>query len=105
MLLLDIMADCLMAQFWIFCIVVHVNFLGCLNSITTNASVQSSYAVSDTSLLFSGTCRVNKENRAAGILENFAEGERYAEHSLRKLVRNRAPEIMPSLNSFFADPK
>ncbi|KAJ0527089.1 putative NADH-ubiquinone reductase complex 1 MLRQ subunit [Helianthus annuus] len=49
--------------------------------------------------------RVNKENRAAGVLDNFAEGERYAEHSLRKFVRNKSPEIMPNLNSFFADPK
>ncbi|KAL5987798.1 hypothetical protein ACLOJK_035552 [Asimina triloba] len=49
--------------------------------------------------------RVNKENRAAGILENFAEGERYAEHGLRKFVRNKSPEIMPSINGFFTDPK
>ncbi|KAM0033600.1 putative NADH-ubiquinone reductase complex 1 MLRQ subunit [Helianthus debilis subsp. tardiflorus] len=49
--------------------------------------------------------RVTKENRAAGVLDNFAEGERYAEHSLRKFVRNKSPEIMPNLNSFFADPK
>ncbi|KAL8233976.1 hypothetical protein R6Q59_020076 [Mikania micrantha] len=49
--------------------------------------------------------RVNKENRAAGVLDNFAEGEKYAEHSLRKFVRNKSPEIMPNLNSFFADPK
>ncbi|ERN18379.1 hypothetical protein AMTRI_Chr10g229720 [Amborella trichopoda] len=49
--------------------------------------------------------RVNKEARAAGILENFTEGERYAEHSLRKFVRNRSPEIMPSINGYFTDPK
>ncbi|XP_076954230.1 uncharacterized protein LOC143628558 [Bidens hawaiensis] len=49
--------------------------------------------------------RVNKENRAAGVLDNFAEGERYAEHSLRKFVRNKSPEIMPNVNSFFTDPK
>ncbi|KAK1432827.1 hypothetical protein QVD17_09728 [Tagetes erecta] len=49
--------------------------------------------------------RVNKENRAAGVLDNFAEGERYAEHSLRKFVRNKSPEIMPNVNAFFADPK
>ncbi|MFS7970692.1 putative NADH-ubiquinone reductase complex 1 MLRQ subunit [Helianthus anomalus] len=49
--------------------------------------------------------RVTKENRAAGVLDNFAEGERYAEHSLRKFVRNKSPEIMPNVNSFFADPK
>ncbi|KAG5019755.1 hypothetical protein AAZX31_06G178200 [Glycine max] len=48
--------------------------------------------------------RVNKEGRKAGVLENFAEGEKYAEHFLRKYVRNRTPEIMPSINSFFADP-
>ncbi|XP_059641716.1 uncharacterized protein LOC132283723 [Cornus florida] len=49
--------------------------------------------------------RVNKEHRAAGVLENYTEGEKYAEHSLRKFVRGRAPEIMPSINSFFTDPK
>ncbi|XP_072953562.1 uncharacterized protein [Typha angustifolia] len=49
--------------------------------------------------------RVSKEGRAAGVLENFAEGEKYAEHSLRRFVRNRTPEIMPSINKFFADPK
>ncbi|XP_077214806.1 B12D protein [Tasmannia lanceolata] len=49
--------------------------------------------------------RVNKENRAAGILDNHAEGERYAEHFVRKFVRNKKPEIMPGINSFFADPK
>ncbi|CAL9239776.1 unnamed protein product [Arabidopsis halleri] len=49
--------------------------------------------------------RVTKENRTAGILENHAEGERYAEHSLRKFVRNKAPQIMPSINGFFSDPK
>ncbi|KAF7124220.1 hypothetical protein RHSIM_Rhsim12G0106400 [Rhododendron simsii] len=49
--------------------------------------------------------RVNKQKRAAGVLENFDEGERYAEHPVRKFVRGRRPEIMPSLNKFFADPK
>ncbi|KAI3520808.1 hypothetical protein L1887_10260 [Cichorium endivia] len=49
--------------------------------------------------------RVTKENRAAGILDNFVEGEKYAEHRLRKFVRNKSPEIMPSVNSFFTDPK
>ncbi|CAN1753514.1 hypothetical protein LINPERHAP1_LOCUS5203 [Linum perenne] len=48
--------------------------------------------------------RVKKDNRAAGILENFAEGEKYKEHYIRKLVRNRSPEIMPKLNSFFSNP-
>ncbi|RYR56682.1 hypothetical protein Ahy_A05g022368 isoform A [Arachis hypogaea] len=47
---------------------------------------------------------VSKQNRAAGVLENFDEGEKYAENFLRKFSRNRAPEIMPSINSFFADP-
>ncbi|PKU62021.1 uncharacterized protein LOC110108930 [Dendrobium catenatum] len=48
--------------------------------------------------------RVNKASRVAGVLENFSEGEKYAEHSLRKFVRGRSPEIMPSLNSFFSNP-
>ncbi|MCL7022156.1 hypothetical protein MKW94_013105 [Papaver nudicaule] len=49
--------------------------------------------------------RVTKENRAAGILENFEEGEKYTEHRFRKFVRGRRPEIMPSVNNFFTDPK
>ncbi|XP_078443703.1 B12D protein [Wolffia australiana] len=49
--------------------------------------------------------RVNKEGRASGVLDNFAEGERYAEHSLRKFLRNKSPEIMPSINGFFTNPK
>ncbi|MCH92735.1 B12D-like protein, partial [Trifolium medium] len=47
---------------------------------------------------------VNKQTRAAGVLENFAEGEKYTEHLLRKFSRNRSPEIMPGINSFFTDP-
>ena len=48
--------------------------------------------------------RVSKEKRAAGVLDNFAEGEMYAEHFLRKFVRNKSPEIMLSINKFFTDP-
>ncbi|KAF7813632.1 NADH-ubiquinone reductase complex 1 MLRQ subunit [Senna tora] len=48
--------------------------------------------------------RVNKEKRSAGVLENHAEGEKYAEHGLRKFVRQRSPQIMPSINNFFSDP-
>ena len=48
--------------------------------------------------------RVNKEKRAAGVLDNFAEGEKYTEHFVRKFVRNKSPEIMPSINNFFTDP-
>ncbi|KAB5537778.1 hypothetical protein DKX38_015311 [Salix brachista] len=48
--------------------------------------------------------RVTKENRTAGVLDNFKEGEKYAEHGLRKYVRNRTPQIMPSINGFFSDP-
>ncbi|KAF7806125.1 B12D protein [Senna tora] len=48
--------------------------------------------------------RVTKEKRAAGVLDNYEEGKQYAEHFVRKYVRNKAPEIMPSINSFFADP-
>ncbi|XP_020107391.1 uncharacterized protein LOC109723446 [Ananas comosus] len=48
--------------------------------------------------------RVNKQNRAAGVLDNFDEGERYAEHGVRKFLRNKTPQIMPSINKFFSDP-
>ncbi|KAK3013871.1 hypothetical protein RJ639_009268 [Escallonia herrerae] len=49
--------------------------------------------------------RVTKENRAAGVLDNFDEGEKYSQHFVRRFVRNKSPEIMPSINSFFSDPK
>ncbi|EPS70497.1 hypothetical protein M569_04271, partial [Genlisea aurea] len=48
--------------------------------------------------------RVNKMNRGAGVLDNFEEGEKYAQHSVRKFVRKRSPEIMPSINHFFSEP-
>ncbi|CAF1708040.1 hypothetical protein HID58_055330 [Brassica napus] len=48
--------------------------------------------------------RCTKENRAAGILDNHAEGEKYKENFLRKYVRDKRPEIMPGLNKFFTDP-
>ncbi|KAK8959048.1 hypothetical protein KSP40_PGU011019 [Platanthera guangdongensis] len=48
--------------------------------------------------------RVLKEKRAAGVLDNHAEGEKYAQHALRKYVRNRTPQIMPSVNNFFSEP-
>ncbi|KAG5544734.1 hypothetical protein RHGRI_017247 [Rhododendron griersonianum] len=48
--------------------------------------------------------RVTKENRTAGVLDNFAEGENYSQHALRKFVGNKAPEIMPNINKFFTDP-
>ena len=49
--------------------------------------------------------RVTKENRAAGILDNHAEGEKYSQHFVRRFVRNKSPEIMPSINSFFSNPE
>ncbi|GJN12231.1 hypothetical protein PR202_ga30524 [Eleusine coracana subsp. coracana] len=49
--------------------------------------------------------RVTKENRAAGILENFDEGKRYSRHGFRQFIDGKRPEIMPGLNSFMADPK
>ncbi|KAL3575263.1 hypothetical protein D5086_023364 [Populus alba] len=39
-------------------------------------------------ICFNPEVRVTKQNRAAGVLDNFSEGEKYSEHGLRKLVRN-----------------
>ncbi|XAR71313.1 hypothetical protein NMG60_11028518 [Bertholletia excelsa] len=46
--------------------------------------------------------RINKEHRSTAVLENADEGEKYAEHGLRKFLRTRPPEIMPSINRFFS---
>ncbi|XP_057431961.1 uncharacterized protein LOC130724694 [Lotus japonicus] len=48
--------------------------------------------------------RVTKQNRAAGILDNFEEGEKYSQHFVRKFVRGKDTQIMPSINKFFSDP-
>lgn len=66
-------------------------------------SVCGHYGVN--SEVFPVISRVSKEGRAAGVLDNHAEGEKYAEHSLRKFVRNKSPEIMPAINSFFTSPE
>ncbi|XP_057970888.1 uncharacterized protein LOC131159746 [Malania oleifera] len=49
--------------------------------------------------------RVNKEHRRMAVLENEEEGEKYAEHSLRKFLRSRPPEVMPAINRFFSNPQ
>ncbi|XP_031493465.1 uncharacterized protein LOC116259701 isoform X2 [Nymphaea colorata] len=46
--------------------------------------------------------RVNKEHRATAVLENYEEGERYADHGFRRFLRTRPPEVMPAINSFFS---
>ncbi|GLT61970.1 hypothetical protein SLA2020_346400 [Shorea laevis] len=49
--------------------------------------------------------RINKENRKKAVLENYEEGESYSEHGLRKFLRTRPPEIMPTINHFFSGSK
>ncbi|XP_057757903.1 uncharacterized protein LOC130976953 isoform X1 [Arachis stenosperma] len=46
--------------------------------------------------------RVSKARRNMGVLENPEEGEKYVEHGLRKFLRTRPPEIMPTINHFFS---
>ncbi|XP_010260461.1 PREDICTED: uncharacterized protein LOC104599559 [Nelumbo nucifera] len=49
--------------------------------------------------------RINKDRRKMAVLENQEEGEKYAEHGLRKFLRTRPPEIMPTINHFFSKPE
>ncbi|KAL2528674.1 Uncharacterized protein Fot_21275 [Forsythia ovata] len=46
---------------------------------------------------------INKAHRTTAVLENQEEGEKYAQHSLRKFLRTRPPEVMPTINRFFSD--
>lgn len=50
-------------------------------------------------------CRINKSDRSQAVLENHEEGEKYAEHGLRKFLRTRPPEIMPAINHLFSEDK
>ncbi|XP_020233023.2 uncharacterized protein LOC109813265 [Cajanus cajan] len=56
-------------------------------------------------LLGNPDVRINKARRSTAVLENREEGERYAEHGLRRFLRTRPPEIMPTINHFFSDDK
>ncbi|KAK8339875.1 hypothetical protein V6Z12_A08G065000 [Gossypium hirsutum] len=49
--------------------------------------------------------RINKSDRSQAVLENYKEGEKYAEHGLRKFLRTRPPEVMPAINHFFSEDK
>ncbi|CAI0454502.1 unnamed protein product [Linum tenue] len=53
-------------------------------------------------LVLNPDVRINKNKRLMGVLENGEEGEKYAEHGLRRFLRTRPPEVMPTLNSFFS---
>ncbi|WCJ25542.1 B12D protein [Euphorbia peplus] len=46
--------------------------------------------------------RIHKSNRQRAVLENREEGEKYAEHSLRRFLRTRPPQVMPAINNFFS---
>ncbi|KAJ0043761.1 hypothetical protein Pint_18972 [Pistacia integerrima] len=56
-------------------------------------------------MLLNPDVKINKAHRTMGVLENQEEGEKYAEHGLRKFLRTRRPEIMPSINHFFSEDK
>ncbi|CAM6117918.1 unnamed protein product [Calypogeia fissa] len=46
--------------------------------------------------------RINKDDRSAGVLENYKEGKSYKDNILRKYVTDKSPEIMPGFNSYFS---
>jgi hypothetical protein len=49
--------------------------------------------------------RISKEDRAAGILDNYKEGKTYKDHGLREYLKDCSPEIMPVLNRYFSTSK
>lgn len=49
--------------------------------------------------------RISKEDRAAGVLENYKEGKAYKQHGLREYVQKCEPQIMPGFNKYFSDAK
>ncbi|KAK4788580.1 hypothetical protein SAY86_019899 [Trapa natans] len=49
--------------------------------------------------------RISKAHRAMAVLDNEQEGKKYVEHSLRKFLRTRPPEVMPTINRFFSKPQ
>ncbi|KAJ4710912.1 NADH-ubiquinone reductase complex 1 MLRQ subunit [Melia azedarach] len=55
-----------------------------------------------TNICINPDLRLLKENRAAGVVDNFEEGER--EQGPRKFISHRPPEIFPSVHNFFCRP-
>ncbi|CAM8959635.1 unnamed protein product [Rhodiola kirilowii] len=55
-------------------------------------------------VLLNPDVRIDKEHRRMAVLENEEEGEKYAQHGLRRFLRTRPPEVMPTLNEIFAGP-
>ncbi|KAG0629709.1 hypothetical protein M758_1G124300 [Ceratodon purpureus] len=49
--------------------------------------------------------RISKQDRGAGVLENYKEGETYKNHSLRKYLHTQEPQIMPTINNHFSGAK
>ncbi|GAY46282.1 hypothetical protein WN944_005356 [Citrus x changshan-huyou] len=56
-------------------------------------------------VLLNPDVRINKGRRSMGVLENEEEGEKYAEHGLRRFLRTRPPQVMPAINRFFTQDK
>ncbi|XP_074289629.1 uncharacterized protein LOC141614780 [Silene latifolia] len=54
-------------------------------------------------VLLNPDVRINKGKRGTAVLENYEEGEKYAQHGLRNYLRNRPPQVMPTINAFFSD--
>jgi len=49
--------------------------------------------------------RISKEDRAAGVLDNYKEGKAYKQHGLREYLGKCEPQIMPGFNKYFSDAK
>ncbi|XP_058080912.1 uncharacterized protein LOC131229067 [Magnolia sinica] len=56
-------------------------------------------------MLMNPDVRINKAHRTTAVLDNEEEGEKYAQHSLRRFLHQRPPEIMPAINEFFSSNK
>ncbi|TKY50144.1 NADH-ubiquinone reductase complex 1 MLRQ subunit [Spatholobus suberectus] len=56
-------------------------------------------------LLTNPDVRINKERRSMGVLDNKEKGEKYSDHGLRRFLRTRPLEIVPTINHFFSEDK
>ncbi|CAM6045819.1 unnamed protein product [Sphagnum compactum] len=46
--------------------------------------------------------RINKDDRAAGVLENYREGKAYKDHGFRRYLKDVKPS---AFSRYFSDPK
>ncbi|XP_024357481.1 uncharacterized protein [Physcomitrium patens] len=73
----------------------------CGTAIVRNASINPDVS----ERVFAWHCRINKEDRAAGYLENFTEGKAYKDSAHRRFFAKQSRMVTTRINEAFGGAK